>query len=303
MAGVAHPSGTPAPTAALAASAGVARRRRKPPQRGRLAARLLIVVLALVWLLPFVILTMTSLRSPADFLTRGALSVPHSWTLGNFRSAWDVGQIETAYKNSFLVTFVKVPVGIALSAPLAWSLAKLNLRLRGPILFVVLVGLTVPVFIAIVPIFSLLRQLGLIDSIWGLLPPYIAFGVPFEVLVLQAFFRRIPNDLIEAARIDGASELRIFLRIVIPLSVPVLATVFILDAVSTWNEFFIAVTLLSSDAHRTMPLALLNFQTQFTTDFTSLCAGIVLAILPVLLLYVLLQRWIISGLTAGAIKG
>src|SRR6185437_7560099 len=122
------------------------------------------------------------------------------------------------------------------------------------------------------PIFTLLRQVGLPDTVWGLLPPYLAFGLPFEVLILTAFFKRIPQEVIESARIDGASELKIFVRIVLPLSLPVLITVAILDAVATWNELVMALVLLSSPGHRTVPLALLNFQGQFTTNFPALCA-------------------------------
>jgi raffinose/stachyose/melibiose transport system permease protein len=166
-----------------------------------------------------------------------------------------------------------------------------------------LLGLTVPIFIAVVPIFTLLRQVGLTDSVWGLLPPYLAFGLPFEVLILTAFFKRIPQEVIESARIDGASELKIFVRIVLPLSLPVLITVAILDAVATWNELVMALVLLSSPGHRTVPLALLNFQGQFTTNFPALCAGILIALLPILVAYGFLQRWIVSGLTAGAVKG
>ncbi len=186
-----------------------------------------------------------------------------------------------------------------LAALLSYALAKLRINLRRTIVFGMLLGLTVPIFIAVVPVFTMLRQVGLIDSIWGLLPPYLAFGLPFEVLILTAFFRRIPHEVIEAARIDGASELAIFVRVVLP----VLTTVAILDAVATWNELVMALVLLSSPGHRTVPLSLLNFQGQFTTNFPALSAGILIALLPILVAYGFLQRWIVSGLTAGAVKG
>jgi raffinose/stachyose/melibiose transport system permease protein len=114
---------------------------------------------------------------------------------------------------------------------------------------------------------------------------------------------RIPHEVIEAARIDGASELAIFVRVVLPLSLPVLTTVAILDAAATWNELVMALVLLSSPGHRTVPLSLLNFQGQFTTDFPALSAGILIALLPILVAYGFLRRWIVSGLTAGAVKG
>jgi raffinose/stachyose/melibiose transport system permease protein len=177
------------------------------------------------------------------------------------------------------------------------------LRLATPLLVLLLIGLTVPAYVTLLPIFILLRNLGLIDSLWGLIPPYVAFGLAFEILVLRAYFKSIPDELIEAARLDGASELGIFFRIVLPLSLPALAALCIIDAVGTWNEFLIALTVLSSETHFTIPLGLLNFQGQFTTQHTALNAGILLAIGPILLFYIAMQRFIVSGLTTGALKG
>ena len=133
--------------------------------------------------------------------------------------------------------------------------------------------------------------------------PYLAFGIPFEVLVLQSFFRQLPDELIEAAKMDGAGPWRIFFTLILPLSTPALVTVFILDAVSTWNEFLFALILLSSDANKTIPVGLLNFQGQFSNNNTGLAAGILIAVVPILIAYIFLQRWIVGGLTAGATKG
>ncbi len=262
-----------------------------------------LLVIAVFWSSPVLVLISTALKTQADFGAHGPISLPRAFTFSNFTSAWQVGQFGVSFVNSGLVTLVKVPIGVLLAALLSYSLAKLRIQLRRTLIFFMLLGLTVPIFIAVVPVFTMLRQVGLIDNIWGLLPPYLAFGPPFEVLILTAFFRRIPNEMIEAARIDGASELSIFLKVVLPLSLPVLTTVAILDAVATWNELVMALILLSSPGHRTVPLSLLNFQGQFTTDFPALSAGILVALVPILIAYGFLQRWIVSGLTAGAIKG
>ena len=171
------------------------------------------------------------------------------------------------------------------------------------IMYTVFLGLTIPIYITIVPVFVMMRSIGATDSLIGLVGPYLAFGIPFEVLVLQSFFRQLPDEIIEAAKIDGAGPWRIFFTLVIPLSTPALVTVFILDAVSTWNEFLFALILLSSDAHKTIPVGLLNFQGQFSNNNTGLAAGILIAVLPILIAYIFLQRWIVGGLTAGATKG
>jgi raffinose/stachyose/melibiose transport system permease protein len=277
-----------------------------PPSRTTLkkwVATSLLALAAVLWISPLLLLVLTSVRSKDDFNAHGPLSWPQTFSWESFASAWEVGQFADSFRNSALITLVKVPIGVVLAALLAYALAKLKIRFRRAILFGVLLGLTVPIFIAVVPLFGMLRSVGLTDSLWSLLPPYLAFGLPFEVFVLESFFRKVPDELIEAARIDGAGNFRIFAQLVLPLSLPALTTVFILDAVSTWNELVMALILLSSPDKRTIPLGLLNFQGQFSTDFTGLSAGVLIGIVPVLIGYTLLQRWIVSGLTAGAVKG
>jgi raffinose/stachyose/melibiose transport system permease protein len=269
---------------------------------GVVARRSLLVVAAAVWVSPLVVLILTAFRSQADFLAHGPWSVPRELTLDSAKEAWTTGQFATTYQNSLLVTLVKVPLSVAIAAPLAYSVAKLRLRFSRTILFTVLLGLSIPIFIILVPTFSMLRSANLVDNIWGLLPPYLAVGLPFQVLILQTFFREFSDDLADAARVDGASEWRIFRSIVLPLSKPALITVFILDAVATWNELLMALIILSSAENRTVPLGLLNFQGQFATDYTGLSAGILIAVIPILIVYAVLQRWIIGGL-AGALKG
>ena len=273
-------------------------------QRGRrVVGTGVLLVAAAFWALPLLALILTAIKTPADFGANGALAIPHSFTLHNFVDGWNIGQFGTAFRNSGFLTLVKVPIGVVLASLLSFSLSKLKLPLRRIIIFTMLMGLTIPIFIAVVPIFTMLRSVGLTDSLWGLIPPYLAFGLPFETLILTSFFGTVPDEIIEAARIDGAGAITVFFRILLPLSLPALTTVAILDAVATWNELLIALILLSSPEHRTVPLALLNFQGQFTTNFSGLSAGILIAIVPILLVYALLQKWIVSGLTAGAVKG
>jgi raffinose/stachyose/melibiose transport system permease protein len=276
---------------------------REPKPKGGIGLTIILALVALVWLSPLVLLVTTALRPLSDFVANGALSWPQEWTLQNFADAWGVGNFATTYKNSMFLLILKVPLGVLISAMLAFALAKLRLRFGTAIMFAVFLGLTIPIYITIVPVFVLLRTMGAIDSVPGLVGPYLAFGIPFEVLVLQSFFRQLPDELIEAAKMDGAGPWRIFFTLILPLSTPALVTVLILDAVSTWNEFLFALILLSSDANKTIPVGLLNFQGQFSNNNTGLAAGILIAVVPILIAYIFLQRWIVGGLTAGATKG
>jgi len=275
----------------------------KPKRKGGIGMTIIIALVALLWISPLVLLVITALRPLSDFVANGPLAWPQEWTLQNFADAWGVGNFATTYRNSAFLLILKVPLGVLISAMLAFALAKLRLRFGAVIMFAVFLGLTIPIYITIVPVFILLRNIGAVDSVPGLVGPYLAFGIPFEVLVLQSFFRQLPDELIEAAKMDGAGPWRIFFTLILPLSTPALVTVLILDAVATWNEFLFALILLSSDAHKTIPVGLLNFQGQFANNSTGLAAGILIAVVPILIAYIFLQRWIVGGLTAGATKG
>ena len=275
----------------------------RPRGTGGVAITIVLAIVAIFWISPLVLLVITAVRPLSDFISNGPLSWPDTFTLQNFSDAWAIGNFATTYRNSAILLLLKVPIGVLISAMLAYALAKLRIRFGTAIMYAVFLGLTIPIYITIVPVFVMMRSVGATDSLIGLVGPYLAFGIPFEVLVLQSFFRQLPDEIIEAAKIDGAGPWRIFFTLVLPLSTPALVTVFILDAVSTWNEFLFALILLSSDAHKTIPVGLLNFQGQFSNNNTGLAAGILIAVVPILLAYTFLQRWIVGGLTAGATKG
>lgn len=258
---------------------------------------------ALLFLLPVLILIVTSLRSDPDFLTRGVFSFPRSLRLENFTDAWNIGAFATTYKNSALITFVKVPLGLLVSALAAYPLAKMRFRFDNALFIFFVAGLAVPIHVALLPLFIIERHIGLLGSLWALLLPYIAFGLPFQIFVLRGFMRLIPSEIVEAARVDGAGDLLIFVRLMIPLVAPALATLAIIDAVATWNEFLMALVLLPDAGTRTLPLGLLNFFTQFSGSYTKLSAGLVIAIVPLLIVYIFLQRYLVSGLAGGAVKG
>jgi raffinose/stachyose/melibiose transport system permease protein len=274
-----------------------------PKQKGGITGTVVLSIGAVIWISPLVLLLITSVRPLADFIASGPLTWPNEFTWKNFTDAWSVGKFATTYRNSMILLLLKVPIGVLLSSMLAYALSKLRIRFRSTIMFAVFLGLTIPIYITIVPVFIMLRSMGITDNLLGLVGPYLAFGIPFQVLVLQSFFRQLPDELIEAARMDGANEWRIFFRLILPLSVPALITVAILDGVATWNEFLFALIVLNSDQSKTIPVGLLNFQGQFASNNTGLAAGILIAVVPILIAYVVLQRWIVGGLTAGATKG
>lgn len=262
-----------------------------------------LAVLAAIWLAPFVTIAMTAIRSQGDLFTRGIYSWPSQFLWSNFVEAWETGDFSIYFKNSLLLILVKVPLGILVASLAAYPLAKMRFALAMPMFLFFLIGLAVPIQVTLQPLLIMMQKIGLANSIWALVPPYVAFGLPFQIFVMRGFFRLIPSELIEAARLDGASELTIFRRIMMPLSLPALATLFIIDSLNTWNEFLIALVLINAKDSRTVPLGLLQFQGEFSTQYTLLMAGIVISILPVIAIFIFLQRYFVAGLTGGALKG
>lgn len=262
-----------------------------------------LAILAAIWLSPFVTILLSAVRSQGDLFTRGIYSWPSEFLWSNFVEAWETGDFSIYFKNSLLLIATKVPLGILVASLAAYPLAKMRFPLSTPIFMLFLVGLAVPVQVTLQPLLIMMQRIGLANSIWALIPPYVAFGLPFQIFVMRGFFRLIPGELIEAARLDGASELTIFRKIMLPLSLPALATLFIIDSLSTWNEFLIALVMINAKDSRTVPLGLLQFQGEFSTQYTLLMAGIVISIVPVIAIFIFLQRYFVAGLTGGALKG
>jgi raffinose/stachyose/melibiose transport system permease protein len=261
-----------------------------------------LAVAAVIWLVPFFIIVLTSLRSMNDLISNGVFAWPTRWVPENFTRAWNLGNFSTFFRNSLILIFTKVPLGILIASLAAYPLAKMRFRGSNIVFIFFLIGLAVPIHVTLTPLLVMMKQLGIAGTLPALIPPYVVFGLPFQIFVMRGFLRTIPSELIEAARLDGANELSVFFRIMLPLAVPALITLFIIDSLGTWNELLIALVLISSEASLTVPVGLLRFQGQWSSRYTELMAGVVISIAPILFIYIFLQRYLVSGLTAGALK-
>ena len=262
-----------------------------------------LVLVALIWVAPFIFIVFTSLKTPAAVTSTGAFMPPTDLAFQNYADAWSRGNFASSFFNSVIITVIKVPLGLALSAMAAYALAKIKLRISKALLLLVVFGTMIPFQVMLAPLFTLVNSFGLIDTYPGVILPYIAFGVPYQVFILHGFFKGIPKELSEAALIDGATHFTIFRRIFLPVCLPVLAALLILDFVSTWNEFAMALVLLQDQHMWTLPLGLMSFQGQFSSNYGQLNAAIVMTVLPATIVYLMFQRYFVSGLTSGAVKG
>jgi raffinose/stachyose/melibiose transport system permease protein len=259
-----------------------------------------LILATLFWLAPVITLILTALKDAGDFAVNGAFSFPKSIRWENFSEAWETG-VKNYFWNSVIVTGFKVPIGIVLESMAAFALTHMHFRWADRVFTYILIGLIVPMQMTLVPLTLLMNALNLIDTLTGLTILYIGFGVPFGVLVMRGFFRTVPVAIIEAARIDGCSWFKIFYRIALPLAIPAVVSLCILDGVATWNEFILAQIFLRSDELRTLPLGLVQFSTQFSTQYDQLAAAVLISVVPIVLVFLFFQRYFVAGM-GGAVK-
>jgi len=261
----------------------------------------LLGALAVVWLYPVAWTLSNAIKSSAD-IYRAPWDLPWPPALGNIGEAWSRGQLGVALMNSASVTAMTVTIVLALSITGAYALTRLRPPGRALLFLLVLTPLIIPTEVLIVPLFSMFRALGLINSLPGLALTNVVANVSFATVILTGYFRTIPQDVIDAARIDGAGRMDVLLGIVVPLARPGILAVAVLVAVFTWNDFGGSLVLMQKPDGFTVQLALSRFSTLYATDQGLTFAGMAIVILPPLVLFLIVQRSFIQGLTAGAVR-
>jgi ABC-type glycerol-3-phosphate transport system permease component len=258
---------------------------------------------------PMVWVAYSSLKAD-DAIFRDTFALPAFGALQteNYSQAWREARFGGYFFNSIFVTSIAVGLIVILGAMSAYALARFYHPLGRLVFWLFLAGLMIPAQLAVVPLFFELREMGLLNSRLGLILVYTANGLPFAIFILAGFFRSLPRSLYEAAVIDGCGEFAAFWRVLLPLARPGLVTVAIFQFIGVWKEYFYAFMLLGGDVDggaRTLPLGLANLSitAQYRSNYGMLFAGIVLVTLPILVVYLLLQRQIVKGVAAGALKG
>ena len=221
----------------------------------------------------------------------------------NYPQAWVQTKIGALYWNSIYISTISMLLTVAISSFAGYGLGRLDFWGKGAVYALILIGLTIPLQIALIPLFVNMRWLGIMNTPLALIGPYTAFGLAFGTYVMKAFFEELPRELEDAARIDGANDFRIFWQIMLPLTRPALATISIFLFLQNWNEFLFALTFVTDSSMRTLPTGIYALiSSEFYGNYMLLAAALVLFSVPVLVLYFLFQRQFIEGLTAGALK-
>lgn len=264
-------------------------------------AWLLLLLLAFVNLYPIGIMILSSFKSTREIFLK-PFELPAVWRWKNYVSAWQRADFATYFKNSILVTAASIAAILLVSSMAAYVIARFDFKGKRSIYLYLLAGLALPTRLAIIPIFLIMRSLQLLDKLGGLVIVYTAGGIAFSVFLLVNFFKKLPRDIEDSAKIDGAGPFRIYWQIDLPLLKPALVTVAMFNFIDVWNDFFFPLILLSSKAKKTIPLGLQAFFGEYTIEWDVLFAALNISVLPILLVFLILSRQFIAGMTEGALK-
>ena len=263
---------------------------------------LLVFVVAGVFLVPLGLLLVTSVKSKNEIFAN-PLALPEQIQFQNYMNAWTTGGFDQYFMNSVLVVGISLVCILILSSLAAYALVQFDFPASNFMLVFFLAGFMIPPQVLLVPLYTIMNALNLLNTYYSLIFAYIAFGLPFSVFLLRQFFVTIPDTYAEAARMDGCNEFQVFYRIYLPLSLPALAAVAIYQFVFLWNEFLYAIIFITDDAKRTLPAGLMAFQGQYAGDWAQLAAGIVIAVTPTVIFFLIFQRQFMRGISMGATKG
>jgi len=265
-----------------------------------------VFIFSLLWLViagaPFLFMVLAVFKTQFEMLGAGVFAWPNAFYLNNLITVV-TGGFWGYFLNSVIVVTVSLSLLLMITSFAAYPLSRFRFKLRQPIFSVIVACMAIPIHVALIPIFVMMRNLGLFDSIWALIGPYIAFNLPISVFILTTFMGQIPNEMEEAAEIDGCGKYRIFFMIMLPLSKAGIATLAIFNAINMWNEFVFAFVLTQSIANRTLPLAIWEFQGQFTNHVPMMMTVLTLTAVPMIIAFIIGQDKLIKGMMVGAVKG
>jgi N-acetylglucosamine transport system permease protein len=277
-----------------------ARKANPADRRATVISHVVLVLWSIVVLLPLLWAFVSSFKTTNEILG-SPFSLPSSFNFGNYVSAWDTAGIGTSFFNTVVVVGCSLVLVMVLGAMCSYVLARFQFFGNRAIYYLMLAGLTFPVFLAIVPLFFILRSMGLLNTLQGLITVYVAFALPFTVFFLFAFFKSLPDEIYEAAQMDGAGEWRTFFQVMLPMARPGMASVAIFNFLGLWNQFLLPVALNTDPAKYVLSQGMASFASQagYSVDYGALFAAVVITVLPVLIVYIIFQHQLQGSVAQG----
>lgn len=258
-------------------------------------------IFALIILYPLFWMFISSFKSYQDIYS-DVWKLPSTWNFSNYALAWEQG-IQNYFMNSLYVTGFAILITVTIGSMAAFTLSRYRNRWIDAALLFTIGGLMMNPQVALIPLFEILTFFNLIDTRWALILTYVAYRLPLTIILIRAFFLTVPKELSESALLDGCTEFGIYRRIYLPLSIPVIVTTVILNAFFAWNEFLFATVFINSSELKTIPSGLMVFRDALRTDWGVLLSGMVIASIPMIILLILLQKYLVRGLSEGSVKG
>jgi raffinose/stachyose/melibiose transport system permease protein len=259
--------------------------------------------LCIVIMSPVLTAVLGSVRTTGEFISKPFGFPEGEWQWQHYVDILQSSGFWNSMMNSALITTGVVTLNVSLASMLAFAFTRLRFKGRNLIFNILSFGLLFPLTVAILPIFIQIRQLGLIDSLWGVITPLVAFGLPGSTIILRSFFIAIPTELEDASYIDGCTTFGFFRYVLLPMARPALAAVAVIQVIGAWNEYFLPLLVLNEDSLWPLPLGIMQFQGQFGTDWARVMAYVTLLIIPAVIFYIFTEKYIVTGLTGGELKG
>lgn len=253
-------------------------------------------------IVPIFYMIVNSFKTEQEF-SKNPFALPSQLHFSNYSKAWDIANMDVYFLNSIIVTFLSLLVTVLLGSIAAYFISRFDFKLKGAIYSLFLLGLLIPIHATLIPIFMIMKNLSILDTYTSLVLPYTAFHLSLTIFILEGFMRSFPRDLEESAVMDGAGIIRIYTSIILPITRPAIATVVILNFIYNWNEYLFALVLISSESLKTLPLGIANFVGVETASLTLQMAALTIVLVPILIFYLLLEKQLVNGMVAGAVKG
>jgi ABC-type glycerol-3-phosphate transport system permease component len=269
---------------------------------GQLLITVIMLAVMVFCIFPFLWMITNSFRTSSELFLK-PLGIPENFDFSVFARAWGRANFHYSLRNSLILTVTTVTIIVVVASLAAYPLARMNFRGRGFLYMFIISGQMVSAQIILIPLFVLFRDLHLLGRLGSVSLAVSAGSIPFSTLLFTNAFREIPKEIDDSTEIDGCSRLQYFFHILIPLTLPIFASVIIFQSLGVWNEYLLSLTFLTSQKTRTLPLELKNFFGAYQSDYPGCFAALSMIVLPVLALYLFLQKYFIKGLTAGAVKG
>ena len=270
---------------------------------GKFILLIFLSIWAFIQIYPLFWLLLFSFKNNNEIFGGNIMGLPHKWMVSNYTTALTSGNVFRYFLNSVIVTGLTIVISSILIATASYAIARMKWKLSKPVLFIFLMGMMIPIQATVLPLFLILQKVNLLNTYFALIIPYVAFALPMGIFILTSFMLSIPPELEEAACIDGCNIYQVFLRIIVPIVRPALATIAIFTYLSSWNELMFANTFINDDVKKTLTVGIMSLSGQYSTNWGPIGAGLVLATVPTIIIYALLSEQVQQSLVAGAVKG